>query len=157
MPADPFVSAAHRDPLISYTFGVDFTGKLAGKTRYFREVSGIGSENTVITSNLDAGGKRIPAQKQPGQAKYTNITLKRGVTEDLSLWEWRQLIIDGKIKDNRSDGSIFLFDQAGTEVARWNFQYAWPTKISGPQFSSTGNEVAVEEMTLVVESIKRTK
>ena len=35
----------------------------------------------------------------PGNTKCHDITLKRGVDQDKTLWNWRKLIVDGKLKD----------------------------------------------------------
>jgi len=55
----------------------------------------------------------------------------------------------------RADGSIVMYDQALTEVARWNFQQAWPVKVTGPSVKSDSNEIGVEELTIAHEYIER--
>jgi phage tail-like protein len=40
-------------------------------------------------------------------------------------------------------------------VARWNFERGWPSKCSGPSVKADGNEIVVEELTIVHEYIKR--
>ena len=153
--AEGTVSAKHRDPLISPFFTIEINGTLAGKVQaYFKEVSGLGSENAIVSYRVDRG-RMSYVQKQPGLVKYQDITLKRGVTEDLGFWDWRQQIIDGKVNAARASGSVVLYNQEGTEVARWNFVDAWPSKISGPGLNSGGDEIAVEEVTLVCEKLER--
>ena len=51
--------------------------------------------------------------------------------------------------------SIVMFSQDHTEVARWNFSKGWPSKISGPSVKADGNDIGVEELTIVHEGIKR--
>ena len=48
-----------------------------------------------------------------------------------------------------------MFDQELKEQARWNFLQAWPSKISGPAPKADGNEIVLEELTLVHEFIER--
>jgi phage tail-like protein len=48
-----------------------------------------------------------------------------------------------------------MFDQAGIEVARWNFENAWPSKVTGPAVKSDGNDFGIEEMTIAHEYIIR--
>ena len=43
-------------------------------------------EGTDVQSNV---------RKLPGLRKYTNITLKRGYTQDKSLWHWYTNIVNG--------------------------------------------------------------
>jgi phage tail-like protein len=65
------------------------------------------------------------------------------------------MIEDGDVSKARKDGSIMMFDQEGTEVARWNFTAGWPSKVSGPSVKSDSNEIGVEELTIVHEGIVR--
>ena len=89
----------------------------------------------------------------PGQTKYSNITLKRGITDDHSLWDWREKTIEGKTE--RKNGSIVLMNESGEEKLRWNFVDGWPTKWTGPSFNATANEVAIEQLDIVHEGVKK--
>lgn len=140
------------DPLASFHYKVEVGGKVAG---YFTDVSGIGSENEVIEHKVvnESGIEHI--QKIPGRIKYEDITLKRGITSSLDIWAWRQQVEDGAIADARMDGSIVMYDQQLKPVARWNFENAWPSKVSGPSFSSGSTEVGVEELVITHEHMYR--
>ena len=83
--------------------------------------------------------------------------LKRGITDDQDLWKWRKQIMDGKIKENRKNGSIILMDDENNDVAQWDFVEAWPIKWTGPTFNATANEVAIDTLELVHEGLDRTK
>ena len=93
--------------------------------------------------------------KIPGRLKWGDITLKRGITSSMDLWKWRKVVEDGKVTEARRNGSIVMFDQELNEQARWNFLPAWPSKISGPAPKADGNEIVLEELTLVHEFIER--
>lgn len=146
------IDTAREDPLVGFHFLVDL--EQAGLSGYFTEVSGLGSETETIEHKVVNGGVEVVMQI-PGRLKWDNITLKRGITSNMDLWGWRAKVENGQIMDARSDGSVVMFDQALTEVARWNFQRAWPSKISGPSVKSDANEIGVEELTLVHEGITR--
>jgi phage tail-like protein len=73
------------------------------------------------------------------------------------MWDWRKQVEDGDVKGARMNGSIVMYDQTMTESARWNFNQAWPSKISGPSPKADSNEIGVEELTLVHEYITRVK
>jgi phage tail-like protein len=79
--------------------------------------------------------------------------LKRGVTDDHSLWDWRKKVIEGKT--DRQHGSIVLCDEAGDEKVRWNFVEGWPTKWTGPAFNATNNGVAIETLEIVHEGLTK--
>ena len=128
-------------PIAPYSFLVEIDGiTRAG----FRECSGLDSSQDPVdyretialsvTSNL-AGPVR------------SSITFKRGVTADASLWAWRKQAFDGKIECK--NGSVVLLNDKGEEISRWNFRDAWPSNWTGPRFSATGNEVAIETLEIV--------
>ena len=56
----------------------------------------------------------LTVRKLPGLTKYSNITLKRGITDDTFLWDWRKKAIDGKTE--RKNGWT-LGEAAGDAVA----------------------------------------
>lgn len=81
--------------------------------------------------------------------------MKRGITSNMDIWTWRKMVEDGNVQAARHDGSIVMFDQTLTEVARWNFENAWPLKVTGPQPKADSNEIGVEELTIAHEFIER--
>lgn len=142
------------DPLVGFHFGVEVQGKVTG---FFTEVSGLGSETEVIEHKVVNEKGMEVVQKLPGRLKWDNITLKRGITKTMDVWSWRKSVEDGNVEGARADGSIIMFDQSLNEVARWNFERAWPVKVSGPQLQSDSNAFGVEEMILAHEYITRVK
>jgi phage tail-like protein len=87
--------------------------------------------------------------------KYTNITLRRGITSSMDIWQWRKLVEDGNIDDARINVTIEMRAADGQVIASWNLTQAWPCKISGPSANATNNEIGIEELTLVHEGYTR--
>lgn len=140
------------DPLVSFNFEVKIEGKLSG---YFTECSGLGSETEVTEHKIVGSGDREAVRKVPGRLKWGDITLKRGITANMDMWTWRQAVVEGKVGTARSNGSVIMYDQAGTAVAQWDFQAGWPSKISGPSVQSDSSAIGVEEVVIVHEGIIR--
>ncbi len=140
------------DPLVSFNFEVKIEGKLSG---YFTECSGLGSESEVTEHKIVGQGDREAVRKIPGRLKWGDITLKRGITANMDVWNWRQMVVDGKVGTARANGSIIMYDQAGTAVAQWDFSAGWPSKVTGPSVQADSSAVGVEEMVIVHEGIKR--
>ena len=92
-------------------------------------------------------------RKLPGRASFSDITLKRGITESKDLYEWHKAVLQGQMQ--RRNGSVRLLDDEGAEVVRWVFRDAWPRKWEGPNLNAMGNEVAVETFVLTCESLER--
>lgn len=137
------------DPLRNFNFLVEIEGITQAS---FSECTGLSSTTEVI--EYREGGNNTTVFKLPGKTSYGNITLKRGLTDSLDLWQWRQQVIDGLIQ--RKHGSLIVFSlDGGTEVLRWNFLNAWPTKCELPAFSGKGNDVAIETLELAHEGLTR--
>lgn len=137
-----------KDPYRAFNFLVE----LEGITRAgFREASGLDTSADAV--EYREGGEAITARKLPGLVKYSNITLKWGISDDHELWDWHYKVLQGKVE--RKNGSIILLDETGAEKVRWNFRNAWPTKWSGPTFNATGDEVAIETLEIVHEGVQQ--
>ena len=146
------MAEAAKDGLISSFFSLEITGKMVGA---FREVTNLGSENAVVEDKSRGPDGKYIIKKIPGTLKWNDITLKQGLTNNMDMWKWRKLVEEGKIDTARANGSIIMYDTAGTAIARWNLVNCWPSKLSGPAGKADGNEVAVQEMTLAHEGYER--
>jgi len=121
----------------------------------FREVTGLDSETEVIEHRVSGKGGNMIVHKVPGALKWTNITLRRGITDDRKLHDWRQKIEQGQIESNRKNGTVTLYNPAGEAVAKYTFKNGWPCKFKGPALDSGKNEIAIEEMELAHEGLER--
>ncbi len=146
--------ADREDPLVAFHFGLEVAGTLSG---LFTHVGGLGSETEVVEHKVISEGKVEAVMMVPGRLKWTPITLKRGVTGNLDIWDWRQKVVEGKMKDARKAASIIAYSEDGTAVARWNLTNAWPSKVTGPEFDSTTGNIMFEEVTIVFEGVVRVK
>ncbi|HWO73477.1 MAG TPA: phage tail protein [Dehalococcoidia bacterium] len=143
-----------KDPQVVHHFALEVQGL---EEATFREASGFESSHDVIEHReVGKGGKQLIV-KQPGNLKWADITLKKGLTDSIQLFEWRQKVIDGKMDEARKDGSIVMYNAMGEEVARFDFKRAWPSKWKGPDVNTTNNAVAIEELTLTHEGLVRSK
>ena len=134
------------DHIGNFHFQVEISGTpVAGVI----EVSGLTSESEVI--EFRDGSEPDVIHLLPGLTRY-NITLKRGLIPGDSLWQWRQNAIDGAL--DRRDGSVLVLDRQNRPVARYQFFNAWPKKWEGATFDASGNEVAIETITIVAERIE---
>ena len=138
-----------KDPYKAYNFLVEIDGiTRAG----FRECSGLDSAQEPIEYR-EGNEKYLTVRKLTGLVKYSNISLKYGITDDQDLWDWCTHAVEGEVE--RRNGSIVLLDDLGEEKRRWNFREAWPTKWTGASFNATGNEVAIETLEIAHEGISK--
>jgi len=138
-------------PYGAFNFIVNFAGSDAFGG--FSDVSGIGSEITVAEYR-NGNDKENHVRKVPGVHKVGDITLKRGVINSESVWEW--------IRDVRSNGvngqkdvSITLMDEARNPVQTWMLRNVIPMKYTGPTLAAKGGgDVAMEELVLAAEGME---
>lgn len=144
------------DPLVGFQFAIEVDGDIP-VTGYFTEVSGIGSQHEVVEHKVvDENGHEI-VQMIPGRLRWTPVSLRRGITADLSFWDWRQKVVDGDMDAARANCSIIMFDRNYNPLVRWDFVNAWPSEISGPEIRAESNEFGVEALTIVHEGMTRVK
>ena len=139
---------ARVDPYKDYRFQIEIDGIADSR---FLECSGLGSEVAVI--EYRESGEPTAVRKLAGRASFSDITLKRGITESQDLYDWHKAILQGVME--RRNGSIRLLDDEGTEVVRWTFRDAWPRKWEGPSLNAMGNEVAIETFVFTCDSLER--
>jgi len=88
----------------------------------------------------------------PGQVKYSNVTLKRGIIKgDNDFFNWINTVQLNQVE--RRDISIKLLNEAHEPVRIWKLKNAWPCKVSAVDLKADGNEVAIETIELVHEGL----
>jgi phage tail-like protein len=138
------------DPYGNFNFLVEIDGITRAA---FHDVTGFDSAIDVIEHR--EGGENATTRKLPGLTKYSNITLKWGMTDDRQLYEWHRDAVQGNVL--RRNGSIVGLDRKGNEVVRWNFFNAWPSKYDAPDYNAEGSDVAIETLELAHEGLERVK
>ncbi|MBD2891730.1 phage tail protein [Spirillospora sp. NPDC000708] len=137
------------DPYRNFNFLVELEGIAQAS---FVECGGLGSTTEVIENRQ--GGDNTTSYKLPGRTSYSDISLKWGLTASTELWDWRQQIVIGAIV--RKNGSIVVFDlDNSTEVARWNFVNAWPSKWESSAFTAKGSDISIDTLVLAHEGLTR--
>lgn len=137
------------DPYRAFNFKMEIQGVTEG---HFTEVAGLGAKVTPISYR--EGGNSQVVHNVPGRTEYSEITLRYGVTRSRELFDWFMSGVKGKVL--RKNISIVLVDSDGaTEVTRWNLVSAWATEWRGSMLDALSQEVAIESVTLVCESIDR--
>jgi len=141
---------ARTDPLRNFRFRLEIDGIAQAA---FSEVA-IG-ETTTEAIDYREGNEPTHVRKLSGLTKFGNITLKRGITDSLDIWNWHKEILAGQIQSNRKQVIIVAQDEAGTDKARFVVTEAWPTKYDPSDLNGKGNEVFIELLELVNEGIER--
>jgi phage tail-like protein len=140
--------AVQRDnPYPNHNFAVDLG---TGDTIGFSEVDLPAGEIEVI--EYREGNEISRTRKLPGLVKYPNVTLKRGITGNLELFDWWKAVRDGQLLCRNV--TITLLDEQRQEVQRWLLRDAWPAKIEAGPLNAQANEVAIETLELAHEGFE---
>ena len=148
----PLVAREHPYPGFNFIVEVPVpTGGAGGKTvkGAFSEVSGLEATKEVI--EYRNGNDDIHTRKRPGQTKFANIVLKRGVTGNIEFWKWLVEAMNGNHKP--VDGQIHQLDEAKNTVVTWKFKSGWACKFTGPGLNAKNNEVAMETVEICHEGL----
>ncbi len=140
------------DPYGGYNFEISVTGVAEnGKaiSASFAEASGL--EVAMDPIEYRNGSEDITVRKIPGLKKFTNITLKKGISGDLEFWTWIVKGLNGSAL--RVEGSITLLNEAKAPVMQWKFKRGWPCKFTGPGLNAKNNEIAMETIEICHEGL----
>jgi len=142
------------DPQVVHHFALEVQGI---EEATFREATGFESSHDVIEHRETGKGGKQFINKQPGNLKWADIVLKRGVTGSLDLYSWRQKVVDGNLDEARKSGSVIFYNAKNEAIARFDFVRGWPSKWKGPDVNTTNNAVAIEEITIAHEGLIRSQ
>jgi phage tail-like protein len=143
-------TAARRDPYRNFRFRLEIDGIAAAG---FSEAM-IGE---TVTEAIDyrEGNELNHVRKLPGLHKFGNVTLKRGMTASLEIFQWHKLILDGATANARRNVAVIIADESGADQARFTIRGAWPVKYAVSNLNGKGNEVLIETLELANEGIER--
>lgn len=140
-------------PFGAFNYIVNFDGGEAFGG--FSDVSGLGTEVT-IAEYRNGNEKENHVRKVAGVHKVSDCTLKRGILNSKSLFDW--------IQATRTQGpaaqktvSITLLDETQKPVQSWVLRGVVPMKYTGPTLAGKGGgDVAMEEIVLSAEAMEIT-
>ncbi|APR88339.1 hypothetical protein A7982_13688 [Minicystis rosea] len=136
------------DPYVGCNFLVVSTAFVVGG---FREVSGLSGQVEVKT--YAEGGRNGYLHQIPGEVRWPNLVLSRGVIDSNSMWSWFEDVSRGIIE--RHTLTIMLLDRDRSPAMWWEIRDAIPVKWAGPTLNATSDEIAVESVELVHKGIKK--
>lgn len=116
----------------------------------FSECSGLNAE--IEKEVYLEGGVNDQQRISLGHTRFSDVTLKRGVTDDSTFSKWFSEIFERQTK--RRNVNILVFNQAGELMRSWTLVGAIPVAWRTPNLEADGSSVAIEELTLAFEGLK---
>jgi phage tail-like protein len=151
MPAGGVGPGQDNDALTAARFELSIDGHAMAK---FSELAGISSAVDVVDF-IESTDKEVALKKLPGKRTPPTVTLKRGMTKNLEMAAWHELVIMGDVAAARKSCSLAMFNTKGDPVARYHLTDAWPAKIEIGALKAGASEVLTETVTIVCEFIQR--
>jgi phage tail-like protein len=135
-------------PLPKFYFTASFGD---GVMASFQEVTGLKAQPP--TEKERQGESLATASiKMPDLPKAGNVTLRKGIfAGDTIFWKWYNQIAMNTLA--RSTVVVSLLDETGAPQYTWMLGDAWPTKVTGSDLKSDGDEVAVESIEIAFETM----
>lgn len=143
--------ANRNTPYGAFNFVVNFDGgDIFGG---FSDVSGIGTELTVAEYR-NGNERENHVRKIPGVHKVGDVTLKRGIVNSKTLFDWIKDVRTNGVGGQKKSVTITLQDEAQKSVQTWVLGNVIPLKYTGPTLAGKGGgDVAMEEIVLSAESL----
>jgi len=144
--------ADRQSPYSSFNFLVEFNGVDIGAG--FSDVSGL-STDVTMAEYREGTDKENHVRKVPGMHKVGDITLKRGIIDSASLWDWIKEVRQHGITAQRNVTVTMMDESSQNAVQSWYLRGAVPMKYSGPTLAAKGgSDVAMEELVLSIEALE---
>jgi phage tail-like protein len=153
------VNASRFDPYKNFKFRVKWDG------RYVAGVSKVGAlTRTTEAVEHREGGDPSTVRVSPGQTKYSDITLERGVTHDTEFEKWANKVwnfgsglgAEVSLADFRKDLIIEVYNEAGQLALAYKVFRCWPSEYTAlPELDASANAVAIQSLTLKNEGWER--
>jgi phage tail-like protein len=141
------------DTAVGYAFFAEFDGPPS----MLMEVGPLTSEVKVIDIKHQLATGQYSTKKVPAKPEGGQLTMKRGLTDNTDWKDWHKLAADGKAKDMRKTGSIVVLTYSAEEIARWNVEAAWISKLEIGVAKAGDTSPLTETATVVFENLVRVK
>jgi phage tail-like protein len=144
------MASERKTPYPAFNFTVNFdAAEIFGG---FSDVSGIMTEITVAEYR-EGTDPENHVRKVQGIHKTGDITLKRGVIDSETVWDWIQSTrVDGP--EAKKTVVISMLDEKREPVQKWTLRGVIPLKWTGPTLAGKGGgDVAMEELVLSCEAL----
>jgi phage tail-like protein len=135
-------------PAFNFTVSIDGSEAFGG----FSDASGIMTE-LAVAEYRDGNDPENYVRKVAGLHKPGDVTLKRGVIDSTTMWDW---ILEARElgPDAKRTVVIVLLDEKREPVQKWTLRGTIPLKWTGPTLAGKGGgDVAMEELVLSCETL----
>jgi len=120
----------------------------------FSELAGISSGYNADELELITKGGDTQL-KLPGKRTPATVTLRRGMTRNIEMAAWHELVLLGDVGAARRNVSLTAYNTTGDPVARYHLTDAWPSKLEVNGLTAGAGQALMETVTMTCEFIQR--
>lgn len=142
-------------PFHAFNFAIEIDrpdGRGALCEASFAECDGL--EMTMEVKTIREGGNNGRQIRLAGPLAFGQLTLKRGMTASLDLWDWFASVAEDPSLRAEAHVVLFAADRT-TERARFRLSRCLPVKLKAPPLNAKDGVVAIEELSIAYESFVR--
>lgn len=106
-------------------------------------------------------GAAIAAHKRPGRITFSDITLERGSTRDLDMYDWFEETANAAANAGGVDptfirnGDLIVLDRDQVPIVRWPLVEIWPKKFVAGDWDNTVDEKVITSLVLSIHHFER--
>jgi phage tail-like protein len=110
-------------------------------------------------------GGALVAYKEPALANFEDVTLARGISHQLQLWEWVLEVVDVMAKlpggvglkspQFKRNMTVNQMDRDDSVAIRWKLHDAFPKDYEASEFDNDAEEVSLETLVLAYHFAER--
>ncbi len=120
----------------------------------FAECSGL--EASVEVKTIREGGNNSQPVHLIGPVSYSQLSLRRGMTDSFDLWDWFDRVLRDGEQHLRAICEVHMRSSDRTrDVAVFKLTGCLPTRIKAPALNAKDGAVAIEELQMVYELLTR--
>ena len=117
----------------------------------FSECDGL--EINMELKTFSQGGLNTEQIHLAGPATYSQLTLKRGMSQNFDLWRWFTETMKTSQRSLRGQANITMLDGTCKPQIIFGLKNCLPVKLRAPTLNATEGAIAIEEMQLAYESL----
>lgn len=142
------------NPYLNFRFKIQIAGMTVAS---FSEANI--PDSSVESVDYREGTDPNYARQLSGLTKFTSLSLKRGISDSMDLYNWFQQVTTtgASTAGVKKNISLILIDESGNDKATWTITNAWPSKYQGSGFNAKSGEVMIETVEITLETLKRTQ
>ncbi len=101
---------------------------------------------------MNADGSFV-ARDKPAKMKPPSVTLRRGLSGSLELWNWHEAVRTGSMSAARKSAALTIYAKDGKPVGKYWLERAWPSSMTLEGLKVGRSEALFESVTIVCETI----